>query len=210
METRTDDQHRDAQAASEPQATPQERPDEQQQKPAEPEAEAKQAPEKPTDQEKIETRARATLAPVRFADLPEREAPKPETTLESDANLSFDHSIVVDIAHREASKMGGVIEMSGGFMDGWMKSRSRGIKVEEIGQAGESAYSLRLNVIVEFGTNCPDLCKKLRERIAKSVLHHTGRPARRIHIHVAGIKDPPQRDEHEDEEPFAEEHGIGF
>lgn len=133
-----------------------------------------------------------------------------ETIPESKAegHLSFDHRIVTEIAHYEAHNIPGIVELSGSFMDGWMKGKSKGIKVEE---HGEEAYTLRLNVIVEYGSNCEELFKAARDRISYAVKHMTGREVRRIDMHIAGIKDPARKEEHSEElEAIGEEHGIDF
>ena len=131
-----------------------------------------------------------------------------ETEGETEGVLTFDRSIVEEIAHREASKMAGIVNLSGGFMDGWMKNRAKGIKVEETAQ---ESYTLRLNVFVEYGTSCPELFKSLQKNIAAVIKHHTGKSVERIDIHVAGIKDVAPADEpDEDDGPFGEELGIGF
>lgn len=131
-----------------------------------------------------------------------------EAETETEGVLTFDRSIVEEIAHREASKMAGIVHLSGGFMDGWMKNRAKGIKVEETTQ---ESYTLRLNVFVEYGTSCPELFKSLQKNIAAVVKHHTGKSVERIDIHVAGIKDVAPVDEpDEDDGPFGEELGIGF
>lgn len=126
----------------------------------------------------------------------------------AEGHLTFDPNIVTEIVHREAQGIAGIIELSGSFIDGWMKGKSRGIRVEE---HGEEAYTLRLNVIVEYGTNCPELVKLARERITEAILHMTGRQTRRIDIHIAGIKDRAHREEHAEEiHAIGEEHGIDF
>jgi uncharacterized alkaline shock family protein YloU len=141
-------------------------------------------------------------------DVPEvtPETETPETAI--DSNLTFDHGIIVEIARVEAAKMDGIVEMSGGFMDGWMRARSRGIKVEPV---GNDSYSLRLNLIVKYGASCVEISNKLKKRIAETVKHTTGKTVEPIQIHIAGIKEVTQREDHEDpNDPFGEGDGIGF
>lgn len=148
------------------------------------------------------------------ADVPKTPAPEdppvaePVPESKAEGHLTFDHSIVTEIAHREAQSIPGVVELSGSFIDGWMRGKSRGIKVEE---HGEEAYTLKLNLIVEYGSNCAELFQITRNRISHAIKHMTGREVRRIDVHIAGIKSPSPKDEPpESFDSIGEEHGIDF
>ena len=121
--------------------------------------------------------------------------------------LTFDPSIVIEIAQHEARAMDEIIDLSGGFIDGWMKGRSKGIRVEET----DDAYTIRLNVIIRYGTNCPDLFQQLRERISTQIQLMTGKQVSTIDIHIAGVKDSPGDESSDDlDHPIGEDIGINF
>ena len=132
---------------------------------------------------------------------------KDDKDSDGQGQLTFDPSIAIEIAQHEARSMEEVIDLSGGFIDGWMKGRTKGVRVEE----SDDSYSIRLNLVIRYGTNCPELFKQLRERISSQVLMMTGKPVSAINIHIAGIKETSDRETNEDlDHPIGEDFGINF
>ena len=154
-----------------------------------------------------DTSGEGAVAPESSESGRQRAARPTETGEPNKGSLTFDPSIAIEIAHHEARKMDEVLELSGGFIDGWMKGRSKGIKIEE----ADDAYSVRLNIIVKYGTNCPELANQLRERIENEIRHMTGREVRNVHIHIAGVKAAPSGEPTDDlDHAIDEDYGINF
>ena len=136
----------------------------------------------------------------------------PEEFEEGSGRLTFDPTIITEIAQREAKEIEGVAELTGSFIDGLRRGSSRGVAVTEVGEGGEDAYDLTLRLSVEYGANCVAIAETIRERVADAVKRMTGRKVRRIDINVTGIA---VRREERGESPeeageMSEEHGIDF
>ena len=128
-----------------------------------------------------------------------------------EGKLTFDPSIVTEIAIREAQQITGIVQLTGSFMDDWVLRRGKGVSVAQIDEEGNEAYSLDLKISVEYGVDCVKLSTKVRDNIAKAIKKMTGRETRTINIHVTGLghKEEPPSEHHEDE-PVPEGTGIDF
>lgn len=121
----------------------------------------------------------------------------PDITLDSIENghelggVQIHHSVIASIARVAALKIPGVVEMSGGIVDGLAgmigkRSADRGIRVE----FQESSVTLELNVVLEYGTRIPHVAWQIQTEVRRAVEQMTGKPVKAVHVVVQGIRLP--------------------
>ena len=96
--------------------------------------------------------------------------------------------VVATIAGLAAVETPGIAAMSGGISEGWAKRLSgknvqKGVSVE-VGQL-EAAIDLR--VIVTYGTNIQDVCRRLQENVKEAVENMTGLNVVEVNVKVEGV-----------------------
>jgi len=141
------------------------------------------------------TETKSRLAP-KEADLSPDHPDIPLDSLENGNELGgvqIHHSVIASIARVAALKIPGVVEMSGGIVDGLAgmigkKSADRGIRVE----FQESSVTLELNVVLEYGTRIPHVAWQIQTEVRRAVEQMTGKPVKAVHVVVQGIRLPPQ------------------
>ncbi len=130
----------------------------------------------------------------------------------AEGELTFDPGIITEIAIREAHQIGGIVQLTGSFMDDWVLRRGKGVHVAEVADNGHESYSLDLKISVEYGVDCVKLAEEVRQRIAKAIKTMTGKTTRQIDVHVTGIGQRPAdvQDDGQDDAPVEEGTGIDF
>ncbi len=118
-------------------------------------------------------------------------------------SVQIHNSVIAAITRVAALKIDGVIELSGGLVDGLAgmigkKSGDRGIRVE----FEDSAVTIEVHVVIAYGVRIPHIAWQLQTEIRKAVEQMTGKPVKAVNVVVQGVRMPPPPPAH------PEEHGA--
>ena len=97
-------------------------------------------------------------------------------------------SVVANIALLAAKETEGVVDTVGNAANEIMtkvgvKSASKGVRVEII----DSVVSIDLALIMQYGYNIPNTCKKVQDKVKNSIENMTGLEVSDVRIRIAGI-----------------------
>ena len=97
-------------------------------------------------------------------------------------------SVVANIALLAAKETEGVFDTVGNAANEIMtkvgvKSASKGVRVEII----DSVVSIDLALIMQYGYNIPNTCKKVQGKVKNSIENMTGLEVSDVRIRIAGI-----------------------
>ena len=97
-------------------------------------------------------------------------------------------SVVANIALLAAKETEGVFDTVGNAANQIMtkvgvKSASKGVRVEII----DSVVSIDLALIMQYGYNIPNTCKKVQDKVKNSIENMTGLEVSDVRIRIAGI-----------------------
>ena len=97
-------------------------------------------------------------------------------------------SVVANIALLAAKETEGVFDTVGNAANEIMtkvgvKSASKGVRVEII----DSVVSIDLALIIQYGYNIPNTCKKVQDKVKNSIENMTGLEVSDVRIRIAGI-----------------------
>lgn len=97
-------------------------------------------------------------------------------------------SVVANIALLAAKETEGVFDTVGNAANEIMtkvgvKSASKGVRVEII----DSVVSIDLALIMQYGYNIPNTCKKVQDKVKISIENMTGLEVSDVRIRIAGI-----------------------
>ncbi|MDD5016941.1 MAG: Asp23/Gls24 family envelope stress response protein [Eubacteriales bacterium] len=111
------------------------------------------------------------------------------TKEEQNGIISFANDVVATIAGLATIEIGGVAGMSGGLSGGLAellgkKNLTKGVKVE----IGKEECAVDLFVILEYGSNIPEMCQKIQENVRKAVETMTGLRVVETNIHIQGVR----------------------
>lgn len=112
------------------------------------------------------------------------------------------HNSVIAAITREASlKIHGVLELSGGLVDGLAgmigkKTGDRGIRVE----SEDTAVVIEVHVILAYGVRIPHVAWQIQTEVRKAVEQMTGKPVKAVNVIVQGVRMPPAEPPHPVEE----------
>ena len=123
---------------------------------------------------------------------PSRNWPIPEEKSE-DAGLGaveIHNNVIAVIAHEAASRVPGVVELSGTFVDELAdiigkRPRDRGVRVAV---DSENAMVVKLTAVLEYGVYIPEVCGKLQLEVRKSIEEMTGKKVQAVNISVQSIR----------------------
>ena len=121
------------------------------------------------------------------------------TREEQNGSISFANDVVATIAGLATIEIDGVAGMSGGLSGGLAellgkKNLTKGVKVE----IGKEECAVDLFLIVEYGSNIPEMCKNIQTNVRKAVETMTGLRVVETNIHIQGVRitkpaDDPKR-----------------
>lgn len=131
--------------------------------------------------------ANETLSP----DHPELSAEHVENANEL-GSVQIHNSVIAAITRVAALKVPGVIELSGGLVDGLAgmigkKTSDRGIRVE----FEDTAVTIELHVVLAFGVRIPHVAWQIQTEVRKAVEQMTGKPVKAVHVVVQSVRVPP-------------------
>ena len=111
------------------------------------------------------------------------------TREEQNGSISFANDVVATIAGIATVEVEGVAGMSGGFSGGLAellgrKNLTKGVKVE----IGKEECAVDLYIIVEYGSEIPDMCRKIQSSVKKAVETMTGLRVVETNIHIQGVR----------------------
>ena len=119
-----------------------------------------------------------------------KETDKSTVTLQGDAfgEVRIADDVVANIAALAAVEVDGVAATAGNITKELMnkvgmKTIGKGVRVEVI----ESAVSVDIALIMEYGYNIPTTCKSVQERIKAAIENMTGLEVSDVNIRIAGI-----------------------
>ena len=97
-------------------------------------------------------------------------------------------SVVANIALLAAKETEGVFDTVGNAANEIMtkvgvKSASKGVRVEII----DSVVSIDLALIMQYGYNIPNTCKKVQDKVKNSIENMTGLEVSDVRLRIAGI-----------------------
>ena len=97
-------------------------------------------------------------------------------------------SVVANIALLAAKETEGVFDTVGNAANEivtkvGVKSASKGVRVEII----DSVVSIDLALIMQYGYNIPNTCKKVQDKVKNSIENMTGLEVSDVRIRIAGI-----------------------
>ena len=97
-------------------------------------------------------------------------------------------SVVANIALLAAKETEGVFDTVGNAANEIMtkvgvKSASKGVRVEII----DSVVSIDLALIMQYGYNIPNTCKKVQDKVKNSIENMTGLEVSDVRIRIVGI-----------------------
>jgi uncharacterized alkaline shock family protein YloU len=108
-------------------------------------------------------------------------------------SVQIHNSVIAAIARVAALKIPGVVELSGGLVDGLAgmigkKNSDRGIRVEH----QDTAVALELHVVLEFGTRIPHVAWQIQTEVRTAVEKMTGKPVKAVNVIVQGVRLPAE------------------
>jgi uncharacterized alkaline shock family protein YloU len=123
---------------------------------------------------------------------PSRNWPIPEEKSD-DAGLGtvrIHNNVIAVIAHEAASRVPGVVELSGTLVDEIVdmigkRSRDRGVRVAV---ESENTIVVELTAVLEYGVYIPEVCGKLQLEVRKSIEELTGKRVQAVNISVQSIR----------------------
>jgi uncharacterized alkaline shock family protein YloU len=123
---------------------------------------------------------------------PSRNWPVPEEKSE-DAGLGaveIHNNVIAVIAHEAASRVQGVVELSGTLVDELAdiigkRTRDRGVRVAV---DSENTIIVKLTAVLEYGVYIPEVCGKLQLEVRKSIEELTGKRVQAVNISVQSIR----------------------
>jgi uncharacterized alkaline shock family protein YloU len=123
---------------------------------------------------------------------PSRNWPVPEDKSE-DAGLGaveIHNNVIAVIAHEAASRVPGVVELSGTLVDELVdiigkRTRDRGVRVAV---DSENTIIVKLTAVLEYGVYIPEVCGKLQLEVRKSIEELTGKRVQAVNISVQSIR----------------------
>jgi len=105
--------------------------------------------------------------------------------------VQIHNNVIAAIARVAALKIPGVVELSGGLVDGLAgmigkKSADRGIRVEH----EESTVSIELQVVLEYGIRIPHVAWQIQTDVRAAVEKMTGKPVKAVNVTIQGVRLP--------------------
>ena len=103
-------------------------------------------------------------------------------------SIKIANEVVAIIAGLAATEVEGVAGMSGGFAGGiadilGRNNLSKGVEVE----VGEEETSIDLYMIVEYGSEIPDLAWRIQSNVQEALESMTGLEVKEVNVHVQGV-----------------------
>ena len=102
------------------------------------------------------------------------------------------NNVIAVITHEAASKVPGVVELSGTLVDELVdrfgkKTRDRGVRVAV---ESENRIVVELSVILEFGVHIPEVCGQLQQEVRRSIEKLTGKSVQAVNVSVQSLRRP--------------------
>ncbi len=106
--------------------------------------------------------------------------------------VQIHNGVIAAITRVAALNVPGVVEFSGGLVDGLAgmigkKSSDRGIRVE----FDDSAVTIEVNVVLAFGVRIPHVAWQIQAEVRKSVEQMTGKPVKAVNVIVQSVRMQP-------------------
>ena len=104
-------------------------------------------------------------------------------------SIRIANEVVRIIAGIAASEVKGIVGMSGGVADGFAellmkKNLAKGVKVE----VGERQVAVDLFVVMEYGSNIPEIACQVQENVKRAIESMTGLEVVEVNVHIQGVE----------------------
>lgn len=108
---------------------------------------------------------------------------------ESIGKVQIADEVVAIIAGLAATEVKGVAAMAGNITNELvgklgMKNLSKGVKIDVL----EDVVSVDMNLILEYGYNIPDTCKKVQDKVKAAIENMTGLEVSDVNISIASVE----------------------
>ena len=106
--------------------------------------------------------------------------------------VQIHNSVIAAITREVALKITGVIELSGGLVDGLAgmigkKTGDRGIRVE----FDDSAVVIDVHAVLAYGVRIPHVAWQIQTEVRKAVEQMTGKPVKAVNVVIQSVRIPP-------------------
>jgi uncharacterized alkaline shock family protein YloU len=103
--------------------------------------------------------------------------------------VQIHNNVIATIARLAVLKVQGVVEMSGGLVDGLAgmigkKGSDRGIRVE----MQEGSVIIEVFVVIEYGVQIPHVAWQIQTEVRQAVEQMTGMTVKAVQVSVEGVK----------------------
>jgi uncharacterized alkaline shock family protein YloU len=103
--------------------------------------------------------------------------------------VQIHNNVIATIARLAVTKVQGVVEMSGGLVDGLAgmigkKGSDRGIRVE----MQDASVVIEVFVVVEYGVQIPHVAWQIQTEVRKVVEQMTGKAVKAVQVSIEGVK----------------------
>lgn len=111
------------------------------------------------------------------------------TGVSSIGTVQIADDVVAMIASLAATEIEGVSAMVGNITNELMskvgmKSLTKGVKVDIL----ENVVTIDLSVILEYGYNIPETCRKVQDKVKTAIETMTGLTVSDVNIRISGVK----------------------
>lgn len=105
--------------------------------------------------------------------------------------VQIHHNVIATIARMAVTKVAGVVEMSGGLVDGLAgmigkKGADRGIRVD----VQDNSVVIEVFVVVEYGVRIPHVAWEIQNEVRQAVEQMTGKAVKSVQVNIESVKFP--------------------
>jgi len=105
--------------------------------------------------------------------------------------VQIHHNVIATIARMAVTKVTGVVEMSGGLVDGiagmiGKKGADRGIRVD----VQDNSVVIEVFVVVEYGVRIPHVAWEIQNGVRQAVEQMTGKAVKSVQVNIESVKFP--------------------
>ncbi|MFH0909817.1 MAG: Asp23/Gls24 family envelope stress response protein [bacterium] len=120
--------------------------------------------------------------------------------------VQIHHNVIATIARMAVTKVPGVVEMSGGLVDGLAgmigkKGSDRGIRVD----VQDNSVVIEAYVVVEYGVRIPHVAWEIQNEVRQAVEQMTGKAVKSVQVNIESVRFPADGESASRDE---EVHGV--
>lgn len=109
----------------------------------------------------------------------------------TDVNVNISKDVISGIAMNTAKDVNGIAAITGKFTASdikelYKKNVGNGVRIEYL----DDGIVMDVFVVVEYGSNIPEIAKELQESVINAVSTMTGLNVLRVNVNVVGVSQP--------------------